>query len=89
MHGVKRLFSWMIPRFDSSRFNVSLVSLRRKDLSEETLDAHGGLRDHAATLDAAARACDAVTRLFESGDPSPPVFHLLQNELALLISKLA
>jgi glycosyltransferase involved in cell wall biosynthesis len=41
MHGVKRLFSWMIPRFDPERFNVSLVSLRRKDLSEETLEALG------------------------------------------------
>ncbi len=41
MHGVKRLFSWMIPRFDPRRFNVSLVSLRRKDLSEETLEALG------------------------------------------------
>jgi glycosyltransferase involved in cell wall biosynthesis len=41
MHGVKRLFSWMIPRFDRERFNVSLVSLRKKDLSEETLDALG------------------------------------------------
>ena len=41
MHGVKRLFAWMIPRFDRTRFNVSLVSLRRKDVSEETLDALG------------------------------------------------
>src|SRR5919109_4186526 len=41
MHGVKRLFGWMIPRFDRDRFNVSLVSLRKKDLSEETLDALG------------------------------------------------
>jgi glycosyltransferase involved in cell wall biosynthesis len=41
MHGVKRLFSWMIPRFDRERFRVSLVSLRKKDLSEETLDALG------------------------------------------------
>src|SRR5687767_15238470 len=41
MHGVKRLFAWMIPRFDATRFEVSLVSLRRKDLSEETLDALG------------------------------------------------
>jgi len=41
MHGVKRLFGWMIPRFDRTRFNVSLVSLRRKDLSEETLEAAG------------------------------------------------
>src|SRR5262245_56841383 len=41
MHGVKRLFAWMIPRFDRSRYRVSLVSLRRRDLSEETLDALG------------------------------------------------
>lgn len=41
MHGVKRLFAWMIPRFDPSRVQVSLVSLRRRDLSEETLDALG------------------------------------------------
>jgi glycosyltransferase involved in cell wall biosynthesis len=41
MHGVKRLFSWMIPRFDRQRYRVSLVSLRRRDLSEEPLDALG------------------------------------------------
>jgi len=41
MHGVKRLFSWMIPRFEPARFNVSLVSLRKKDLSEETLESFG------------------------------------------------
>jgi glycosyltransferase involved in cell wall biosynthesis len=41
MHGVKRLFAWMIPRFDPDRFAVSLVSLRKRDLSEETLDALG------------------------------------------------
>jgi glycosyltransferase involved in cell wall biosynthesis len=41
MHGVKRLFAWMIPRFDPARFNVSLVSLRKRDLSEETLDSLG------------------------------------------------
>ena len=41
MHGVKRLFGWMIPRFDPGRFKVSLVSLRRKDLSEETLETQG------------------------------------------------
>jgi glycosyltransferase involved in cell wall biosynthesis len=41
MHGVKRLFSWMIPRFDREDFNVSLLSLRKKDLSEETLDSLG------------------------------------------------
>ncbi|HEY5190196.1 MAG TPA: DNA repair protein RecO [Solirubrobacteraceae bacterium] len=52
--------------------------------SVDTVAAHGGLRDHAATLDAAARACDAVTRLFETADPHPEVFRLLANELGLL-----
>jgi glycosyltransferase involved in cell wall biosynthesis len=41
MHGVKRLFAWMIPCFDPTRFSVSLVSLRKKDLSEETLESFG------------------------------------------------
>jgi glycosyltransferase involved in cell wall biosynthesis len=41
MHGVKRLFAWMIPRFDRTRFNVSLVSLRKRDLSDDTLDELG------------------------------------------------
>jgi glycosyltransferase involved in cell wall biosynthesis len=41
MHGVKRLFAWMIPRFDRSRFNVSLISLRKRDLSEDALDELG------------------------------------------------
>ncbi|MDX6643071.1 MAG: repair protein RecO, partial [Solirubrobacteraceae bacterium] len=50
----------------------------------ETIAGHRRLRERAACLDAAARACDAVARLFESGDPNPPVFNLLGNELALL-----
>jgi len=41
MHGVKRLFAWMIPRFDRSRYHVSLVSLRKRDLSEEPLEGLG------------------------------------------------
>jgi glycosyltransferase involved in cell wall biosynthesis len=41
MHGVKRLFAWMIPRFDPTRYRVSLVSLRKRDLSEETLESMG------------------------------------------------
>jgi glycosyltransferase involved in cell wall biosynthesis len=41
MHGVKRLFAWILPRFDPARYRVSLVSLRKRDLSEETLDALG------------------------------------------------
>jgi DNA repair protein RecO (recombination protein O) len=50
----------------------------------DTVAAHPALRDHAATLDAAARACDAVGRLFETPEPHPEVFRLLANELALL-----
>lgn len=50
----------------------------------DTIDPHGTLRDHAETLDAAARACDAVGRLFETTEPHPEVFTLLSNELALL-----
>lgn len=50
----------------------------------ETTDAHPRLRAHAACLGVAARACDAVNRLFDAGEPSPAVFHLLANELALL-----
>jgi len=52
----------------------------------DTIAAHAGLREHAATLDAAARACDAVARLFETPDPHPEVFRLLANELTLLDS---
>jgi DNA repair protein RecO (recombination protein O) len=52
--------------------------------SADTVAANGELRDHAETLDAAARACDAVARLFETPDPHPEVFRLLVNELALL-----
>ncbi len=50
----------------------------------DTIATNGALRDRAATLDAAARACDAVGRLFETADPHPAVFTLLANELALL-----
>ena len=41
MHGVKRLFAWMIPRFDRQRYTVSLISLRKRDQSDDTLEALG------------------------------------------------
>ncbi|MGC9221380.1 MAG: DNA repair protein RecO [Solirubrobacteraceae bacterium] len=50
----------------------------------DTIAANGGLRESAVRLDAAARACDAVWRLFETGEPHPEVFTLLANELKLL-----
>lgn len=52
--------------------------------SAETVDGHRRLREDAAALDSAARACDAVTRLFDTPEPHPAVFALLCNELALL-----
>ncbi|MDQ3850871.1 MAG: DNA repair protein RecO [Actinomycetota bacterium] len=52
--------------------------------SAETLSAHPRLREHAAALDCAARACDAVARLFDTPEAQPGVYHLLCNELALL-----
>jgi DNA repair protein RecO (recombination protein O) len=52
--------------------------------SAETVAGHARLREHAAALDGAARACDAVGRLFADGEPHRGVYHLLANELALL-----
>ena len=54
--------------------------------SVDTVAAHGQLREQASTLDAAARACDALARLFDSAEAHPEVFTLLANELALLSS---
>ena len=55
----------------------------------DTIATHARLRDHAATLDAAGRACDAVARLFDSSEPHPEVFRLLTNALALLHASVA
>jgi DNA repair protein RecO (recombination protein O) len=70
-------------------FRLNLVLHEgRSDLltvtSAETVAAHPRLREDARALDSAARACDAVARLFETADPHPEVFNLLCNELALL-----
>src|ERR1700759_4684040 len=50
----------------------------------QTVDAHPRLRADARAIDAASRACDAVGRLFETGEPHPGVFNLLCRQLALL-----
>ena len=70
-------------------FRLRLVLYQgRSDLltvtSAETLQGHPRLREHAAALDSAARACDAVGRLFDDGDPHRGVYNLLANQLALL-----
>lgn len=50
----------------------------------QTVDGHPRLREDARALDAAARACDAVGRLFETSEPHPGVFNLLCRKLSLL-----
>jgi DNA repair protein RecO (recombination protein O) len=72
-------------------FRLSLVLYEgRSDLltvtSAETVAAHPRLRETAGALDGAARACEAVARVFDVGDPHPGVYYLLANELALLDS---
>lgn len=52
----------------------------------ETVHPHARLRVDGPALDAAARACDAVARLFDTDEPNPAVFHLLANELGLIDS---
>jgi DNA repair protein RecO (recombination protein O) len=70
-------------------FRLNLVLYEgRSDLltvtSAETVAGHPRLREDAAALDGAARACEAVARVFDDGDPHRGVYHLLANELALL-----
>jgi DNA repair protein RecO (recombination protein O) len=70
-------------------FRVDLVLYEgRSELltvtSAETIAAHPRLREDAGALDGAARACEAVARVFDDGDPHEGVFHLLSNQLALL-----
>jgi DNA repair protein RecO (recombination protein O) len=50
----------------------------------DTLEGYARLREDARALDAAARACDAVGRLFETSEPHPGVFNLLCHKFALL-----
>jgi DNA repair protein RecO (recombination protein O) len=50
----------------------------------QTVEAYACLRADARALDAAARACDAVGRMFETDEPHPNVFNLLCRRLALL-----
>jgi DNA repair protein RecO (recombination protein O) len=50
----------------------------------ETVEGYPRLREDGGALDTAARACDAVSRLFDTSEPHPGVYNLLCNELALL-----
>jgi DNA repair protein RecO (recombination protein O) len=50
----------------------------------QTIESYPRLRADARAIDAAARACDAVGRLFETPEPHPAVFNLLCRRLGLL-----
>lgn len=41
IHGVSRLFSWWFPRFDPSRFSISLVGLKASEPASELLMQQG------------------------------------------------
>src|SRR5262249_28370329 len=49
-----------------------------------TVDGHARLRGDGAALGAAGRACDAVLRLLDSGEPNGAAYNLLCNYLGLL-----
>lgn len=50
----------------------------------ETISAYATLRADERALDGAARACDSLGRVFDSGEPHPEVFNLLCSALAML-----
>jgi DNA repair protein RecO (recombination protein O) len=52
--------------------------------SAATVEGYRRLREGAATLGAAARACDAVLRLLDAAEPNPPAYRLLCRYLGLL-----
>jgi DNA repair protein RecO (recombination protein O) len=69
------------------RLNIELHEGRSELLTvtgAQTIDGYPRLRTDARALDAAARACDAVGRLFETSEPHPAAFNLLCRQLGLL-----
>jgi DNA repair protein RecO (recombination protein O) len=89
--GVRRARSRFGARLEPFFHVRSILHEGRGDLytvtSVDTVATHSALRDQAATLDSAARACDAVGRLFETTSPHPEVFTLLSKQLSLLCAE--
>jgi DNA repair protein RecO (recombination protein O) len=86
--GVRRSRSRFGGRLEPFSHVALVLHEGRSDLltvtGADSVRPHARLRADGGAIDAAARACDAVGRLFETGEPHPEVFHLLLNELALL-----
>jgi DNA repair protein RecO (recombination protein O) len=84
-------------RRPKSRFGGRLEPFFRLDLvlhegrselltvtSVSTVDGYPRLRSSAAAIDAGARACDAILRLFDATEPNRPAYNLLCRYLAML-----
>jgi DNA repair protein RecO (recombination protein O) len=88
--GVRRTRSKMGGRLEPLSRVRLVLRKGRGDLctvaSVDTVSAHPGLRERRASLERASQACEAVLRLLDSGEPNPPAYHLLCNQLALLDS---
>src|SRR5436190_16402871 len=86
--GVRRARSRFGGRLEPFSHVALVLHEGRSDLltvtAADTVAAHAQLRSDAGALDAAARACDAVGRLFETSEPHAEVFNLLRSELTLL-----
>ena len=86
--GVRRVRSRMGGRLEPlSRVRLVLHE-GRGDLCTvtqvDTVHPHAGLRERRTSLERATQACDAVLKLLDSGEPNPPAYNLLCNELGLL-----
>lgn len=86
--GVRRARSRFGGRLEPFSRVALILHEGRSDLltvtAADSVRTHARLREDGRALDAAARACDAVSRMFETAQPHPEVFHLLCHELALL-----
>jgi DNA repair protein RecO (recombination protein O) len=91
--GARRARSRFGARLEPFMYVRAVLHEGRSDLltvtAVDTVAVHRALREHGAALDTAARACDAVARLFETAEPHPEVFQLLLNMLALLDADVA
>ena len=69
IHGVSRLFSWWVPRYDPARFEVSLCGLKHPEPATDWLGAAGWVKDYQSRftrpvpVDAADGAIVTVTAL--------------------------